>query len=293
VVATSTPFILPHRRLVNYLYGQDEWRFARDWTLTAGLRHDDYSDAGSTTNPRLALVWDATVDLTVKLLYGRAYRAPSFSEEYSTNNPISTGNPNLRPETNRTWEAALSWRAQRDWQIGVNFFRYAMQDIIRTVANPAPTPGTTYANTGEQHGSGMELETTWDARRDLRITGNYSYQHSIDDSTGQDAGYAPHHHLYARADWRIFDEWSASAEVNRVADRKRAFGDSRPAIPDYTTVDITLRTHRGRNQWDFAASARNLFNADAREPSLAPGLTLPFDLPVAPRSVYLQAIYKL
>jgi outer membrane receptor for ferrienterochelin and colicins len=41
---------------LRYAYGQDEWRAAQDWTLTAGLRHDHYSDFGSTTNPRLALV---------------------------------------------------------------------------------------------------------------------------------------------------------------------------------------------------------------------------------------------
>jgi iron complex outermembrane receptor protein len=38
---------------------------------------------------------------------------------------------------------------------------------------------------------------------------------------------------------------------------------------------------------------RNLFNADVREPSLAPGTAIPNDLPMAPRAVYLQASYTL
>lgn len=289
----TNPFLRPQRRKVDYLYAQDEWGFAKDWALTAGLRHDRYSDFGGTTNPRLALVWDAALDLTAKLLYGRAFRAPSFSESYGITNPVALGNPNLLPETNSTVEAAFSWRARRDTQVNLSFFRYAMKDIIRTVPNAIAGTGATYANTGTQRGSGTELELVWDAAHNLRFTGHYAYQRSIDETSGQDAGYAPHHHIYARADWRFSGNWLASSQINWVADRQRAAGDTRPAIPDYTTVDLTLRTNRSKNQWGFAASARNLFNADVREPSLAPGLTIPNDLPMAPRSFYLQAIYKL
>lgn len=287
----TNSFLRPQRRKIDYFYAQDEWNFAKDWTLTAGVRHDEFSDFGGTTNPRLALVWDATLDLTAKLLYGHAFRAPAFVEQYSINNPVQQGNPNLRPETNRTLEAAFSWQARKDTQVNLSFFHYEMKDIIRTVANAAPAVGSTYNNTGSQHGSGMELESVWDYSRRFRFTGNYSYQQSIDEATGQDAGYAPHHHLYARADWHFSGGWLMSGQINHVADRKRAAGDTRPQVPDYTTVDLTVRSQT-KGQWDFAASMRNLFDADVREPSLAPGL-IPDDLPMAPRSLWLQAIYKL
>ena len=71
----------------------------------------------------------------------------------------------------------------------------------------------------------------------------------------------------------------------------------RAPIPDYTTADITLRTGNSKSgnkgNWDFAFSVRNLFNADAREPSMAPGLGLPQDIPLARRSLYVQASYHL
>jgi iron complex outermembrane receptor protein len=286
------PFMLPQRRKIDYVYIQDEWRLARDWALTAGVRHDRYSDFGGTTNPRIALVWDAALDVTAKLLYGRAFRAPSFAEQYSINNPVQRGNPDLSPETVNTLEAAFSWQARRDLQLNLSLFHYNMNDIIRAVPNTAPALGATFNNTGGQHGSGMELEIEWDVTRSLRISGNYAYQRSIDEATGQDAGYAPHHHLYARADWRFASSWLLSSQINWVADRKRAAGDDRAPVADYKTVDLSVRTNRGRGQWDFAATVRNLFNADAREPSPAPGL-IPNDLPLAPRAVYLQAIYSM
>jgi outer membrane receptor protein involved in Fe transport len=287
------PFMLPQRRKVNYFYAQDEWGFAKDWTLTAGVRHDSYSDFGGTTNPRLALVWDATLDLTAKLLYGQAFRAPSFAEQYGINNPVQQGNPDLKPETIQTLEAAFSWKLRRDTQINLSLFHYEMQDIIRAVPNLAPAVGATYNNTGAQHGDGLELETVWDYSNSLRLTGNYSYQKSIDKATDKDAGYAPHHHIYLRSDWRYQSGWLASAQVNHVAERMRAAGDTRPQIPDYTTLDLTVRTSQSKSPWNFAASVRNLFDATVLEPSLAPGTAIPYDLPMAPRSVWLQATYKL
>lgn len=279
------PHIRPQQRQVSYAYAQDEWRFAQDWTLTAGARRDYYSDFGGTTNPRLALVWEAAYDLTAKLLYGRAFRAPSFNEQHGIN-PVANGNPALKPEIIATWEAALSWQAIKNTQINLSLFRYDIRDVIRLV-------GTAFANSGTQHGTGMEAEATWDAGRALRLTGNYAYQKSISEATGTDAGYAPRHHLYARADWRLAPGWLLGGQVNRVADRRRATGDTRRQIDDYTTVDLTLRSDRGRKDWNFAVSVRNLFDADAREPTLAPGTAIPNDLPMAPRAVYLQATHAL
>jgi outer membrane receptor protein involved in Fe transport len=286
-------FLSPHRRKVDYFYVQDEWRMMRDWTLTAGLRRDHFSDAGGTTNPRVALVWDAAFDVVAKLLYGEAFRAPSFAEQYSVNNPVNRGNANLRPETIRTLEAAISWQAAKNVLLNLNVFKYRMKDIIRAVANPAPTPGSTVTNTGQQEGQGFETEVVWDVTRHMRLTGNYSHQASTDLATNQDAGYAPHNTVYLRGDWQFASGPIFGAQLNWVADRKRAAGDSRPQIPDYKTVDLTLRTPRISKNWEFAASIRNLFNADVREPSIAPGLVLPNDLPMAPRSLYVQAVYKL
>lgn len=289
---SPTPFILPQRRQVAYAYFQDEWSLARDWTLTAGLRHDSYSDFGGTTNPRLALVWDTSVDLTTKLLYGTAFRAPAFTEQYATNNPIGQGNPAIKPERNQTLELAFAWQATQALQLNLNFFRYQMQDIIRTVSN-APAAGTRYDNTGSQHGHGFEFEGQWEATRSLRLTGHYSAQRSIDERTGQDAGYAPRRHTYLRGDWIPAGNWLFSSQLNHVADRSRAAGDARPAVPDYTTLDLTLRTtFKGEKRWNFATSVRNLFNADVREPSAFP-VNITYDLPGAPRTFCLQASYGL
>ena len=281
-------FLSPHKRRVNYLYLQDEWSLARDWTLTGGVRYDNYSDFGSTTNPRLALVWEARHDLTAKLMYGTAFRAPSFIEQYATGNPIALGNPALAPEKIATLEGVITWQAQHNLQTSLSLFQHEISNIINQT-------NTTYLNTGRQKGRGGELEITWDASSRLRLSGHYAYQKNIDQTTGHDAGYAPHHHLYTRADWRFTPGWQLSGQVNYVAERKRAWDDDRPAVPDYTSVDLTLRSERTKKGWDFSASIFNLFDTDIREPTKVvtgkPGIT--YDYPMPGRTFWLQARYGL
>lgn len=286
-------FLLPHTRRLNYAYVQDEWSVARNWTLTAGARYDDYSDFGSTVNPRLALVWEADPDITAKLMYGTAFRAPNFVEAYSTgSNPVEQGNQDLDPERIKTLEAAVSWQIRHNLAANLSVFRHQLSSIIRPVANVAPALGSTYQNTGKQKGHGGELEITWDASSSLRLTGHYAYQKNTDESTGHDAGYAPHHHLYARGDWRFVPGWQLSAQVNHVADRERAWGDNRPQLADYTSTDLTLRSERSKRGWDFSASVYNLFDIDIREPSrTASGIT--YDLPLPGRTFWLQARFSL
>ena len=127
------------------------------------------------------------------------------------------------------------------------------------------------------------------------LSGNYAYQRSIDRTTRSDAGFAPHHQLYLRGDWRFAPGWLANSQINWVGERRREAGDTRSSLSGYHTVDLTLRTQGGRHAWDLAFSVRNLFDADAREPSPfdTPFIAVPGDIPLPGRSFYIQASYRL
>ena len=291
-VTDTAPFITPHSRNVYYALVQDEWRFIRDWSLTTGVRWDHYSDFGDTVNPRLALVWLTRHDLTTKFLYGRAFRAPSLAEQFAINNPVGLGNSNLKPETINTLELLFDYRPTNDLRTNLSFFRYKTADTIRLVPDSIPAATFTNQNTGSQTGYGLEWEWDWRLNRELKLHGNYAYQRSTDDAANHDAGNAPHHHIYARADWKFMPAWSLTPQLNWVAGRERVAGDARPQIDDYATVDLTLRRKQKSDPWGMAASLRNLFDTDAREPSLAPG-GIPNDLPLPGRNFYLELSYDL
>ena len=280
-------FLAPHVRRVAYAYLQDEWDLAKDWTLTAGVRHDRFSDAGGTTNPRLGLVWNASYDLSAKLLYGQAFRAPAFNELYSINNPYARGTPSLTPETIRTLEASLAWDADPRLHAQVNLFRYRMRHLIRSVADGGASVGRSFQNVGAQSGHGAEAEFRWAPSRLFGLSGHLAWQRATDDLSGQPAPDAPQRVAFLQADWRVAGDWRLGAQLRHVGDRRRAFGDPRPPVADYTLLDLNLRSPVVDERFQFTLAVANAGNADAREPSLA-GVNLPGDLPLAPRSVRLS-----
>ncbi len=285
--ATGNPalvYIMPHKRNLAYLFAQDEWSFSQDWTFTAGIRHDRYSDFGGTTNPRLALVWDASYNLIIKAMHGTAFRAPSFTELYAINNPSALGNSNLKPETITTDELAFSWQPISRLKTDLNLFQYHMRNIILPV-------GTLYQNSGGQTGQGFEFETTFDATSNLRLSGNISIQHSKDQTTGMDAGMAPHRQLFAQMDWRFVPKWHLGVILNNISGRMREPGDVRPLIPDYTTVNLNLRREIFAGGWESNAIVTNLFNRDRREPTFKAAKMFS-DLPLAGRAFYIQLQYN-
>lgn len=284
---TSATFIPTKSRNDVFMFVQDEWKFANDWSLTAGARYDRYSDFGNTFNPRAALVWDASYDLTAKLMYGSAFRAPSFGELYIINNPAQIGNRTLKPETMENIELAFDYRPTDKLRLGLNFFNYWWKNIIRFVPD-ANNASSTAQNTGSQQGYGTELEAEWQANDRLKLISNYSYQKSQDQVLNHDAGYAPHHQIYLRANWEFVTDWVFSPQAKWIVGRSRSFGDNRPPIDDYTWVDLTLRRQNIAKNFEVAFSVRNLFDVNAREPSLAgnPQAAIPNDLPLAQRSFF-------
>ena len=289
---TALVFLPEGRRENTYVYVQDIWHFARDWQLTAGVRYDHFSDFGDTTNPRLALVWSARRNLTLKALYGEAFRAPSFSETRVQSNPAFLGNPMLKPEQLESYELAVNYQPTFDLTLDFNVFHYQWDDVIQFVGDPGA--GTrTAQNAGEQTGYGAEFSLSWDVTEALSLTGNLALQKSQDQLTGEDAGNAPEHQSYVRADWDLLPGWSLDVQANWVASRNRVFGDPRSDIGDYVITDLTLRNRQWAPRFEVALLVKNLFDENAREPSLDgdPLPSIPRDLPLAGRAAFLEVRY--
>lgn len=215
---------------------QDEWAFAPQWELTAGLRYDHYPDFGDTTNPRLALVWQTSPTLTSKLLYGEAFRAPSFTELNTRQNPVALGNPDLEPEKLKSLELVLNFRPTPTLNWDLNLYEFRIDDFIDFVQDPGGN--FTTRNTGRLLGRGVETEVR----------------------------YQPGGNLQLRANWGFASNWQLSPQATWIDKRKRAAGDSRPSLDGYTTFDFTLRRH-WRQNLNLALIVRNLFDADMHEPS--------------------------
>ena len=296
VDVTDTPyvFLTEGKRENSYVFLQDVWQFLNDWELTAGVRYDHYSDFGDTVNPRLALVWSTTRNLTTKLIYGEAFRAPSFAQQRAINNPLVLGNSELDPEELKSYELAFDYRPVHDLVFNLNMFHYEWEDIIQFVPGAG---GAVAQNAGEQTGHGLEFEVTWQALRDLELTSNFSWQKSEDKNLDADAAYSPEKQLYMAANWQPAELWNINVQANWVMDRNRASGadDFRSDVDNYALVDLTIRRKSLWNHIDIALIVKNLFDEDAREPSLAGGMGSPVpienDLPLAGQQILGEIRY--
>ncbi|OKY74026.1 MAG: hypothetical protein BM485_15515 [Desulfobulbaceae bacterium DB1] len=272
---------------------QDEWQLAPAWELTAGVRHDDYSDFGSTTNPRAALVWETRYDLTTKLMYGQAFRAPSFGEQYTRNNPAAIGSEDVEAEEIETLELAFDYQPLRDLRLILSLFTYKADKLIEaTGALPQQ-----YTNYGEQEGDGFELEMDWLLHPDLRLRGTAAYQRSENTRLDHVVPDAPEWRFYLNPNWEFLPDWSLDGQYIWIGDRHRAQGDPRGDINNYDLVNLTLRRVNIARHSEVALSLRNLFDEDGRIPSpyaaAAPeGAFIPDDYPIAGRSIYAEIRYR-
>ncbi len=283
---TGTPFVyLPTtQRTVWSAVLQDEWAFAKAWQLTTGVRYDHYSDFGATVNPRTALVWDVSTQMTTKLLYGRAFRAPSFSEQGNQNNPVLIGNPNLGPETINTYEWVLDYRPFTTLRTAVSAYYYQINDLIAPIPD-AEHSTSTFQNRGNQNAFGAEWEWHWRLAEQWDLTGNYAWQNAVNPVTDQRIVGVPEHRVFTALTWYFLPQWQVQPQINWVGGRTRPAGDVRP-LADYETVDLTLRGKNLLGKLGFSASLRNVFDTNARE---FVTLQLPENLPLAGRSFYFEA----
>lgn len=281
-----------------YTFIQDTWSLNDKLSLTTGLRYDYYNDVGSTINPRLALVWQTTNKLTTKLLYGEAFRVPVFSEIHIYS-PLLIGNSDLKPEQIRTWELAFNYYVKQNLYLGANIYTYRINDGIQTYYDPEAQlkQEPTILNTGSYKGHGFELEARWKLNASMSLMTNYSYQKSIDETINDDVGMLPMQSAYARFDWLLGHHWYLDAQAHWVTDRKRAHNDPRPAISDYTTLDLTFRHKKMDNaHWNIAFGVKNLFDTEVKEPSvgLNPSgfISIPYDFPMAGRQFFMEFRYQ-
>ncbi len=280
-----------------YAFIQDMWIINDKWSLTSGLRYDHYNDIGSTVNPRLALVWQIRDDFTTKLLYNEAFRAPVFSEIY-VYSPLLVGNENLKPEQIKTWELAFDYYVKKNLHLATNFYKYRITDGIQTYYDPKAQEKQepTILNTGNYKGHGFEFEARWKLNSGMSLITNYSYQQSIDEAINDDVGMLPTQTAYARFDWLLGHNWYLDSQLHWIAARKRAFGDVRLPVNDYTTLDLTLRYKKLEDsQWNIAFGVKNVFDEQGKEPSPGPNssgfIGIPYDLPMSGRQYFIEFRY--
>lgn len=276
-----------------YFLAQDEWRLTRDLTLTAGGRYDHYSDFGDTFNPRASLVWDASAQSVVKLLYGRAFRPPTIIETQSNGTYAPLGNPNLKPVTLDMLELAFDQRAARGtW--GVSLFGYQQNHLVQATLDPSAPILLRYTNRSSSDRSwGTQLTGEWQISQLWSLSSHYTFQrHTTDSDDDPDIPQAPRHQLYAEVKWQVSSFWSTSLRGLYVAGRERAVTDPRPNPKNYVVAGLSAERHNILDRIDLSILVNNLFNTAYVYPSDS-ATVLPYDVPASGRTWIVSLVVHL
>lgn len=112
------------------------------------VRHDDYSDYGTSTVPKVGVKIRPTSNLLFRANWGEGFRAPTLPEISPSvatfftsvidplNNQITqisgvfAGNPNLKAEKSESWTAGFVWEPRRDMSVGVSYYNIEWKDIV-------------------------------------------------------------------------------------------------------------------------------------------------------------------
>ncbi|NOU22245.1 MAG: TonB-dependent receptor [Methyloglobulus sp.] len=260
-----------------YALIQDEWNFATDWYLTAGFRYDYYSDVADGYSPRLSLVWNATPHLTAKLIYGRAFRPPSFLE---LSGITLNRSPLLKPEVTNTVEFQIEKEWSPSFKTSTNAYWYELDNFI---SSGIDRNFINFKNNPKINGVGFEAEASYRATDTISMTFNYSY-HGI--SRTENTGLLPEHMAKGLVSWQFAKNWTIGTQLNWIGEIRRGVNDPRKNLADYFDLGVTLST-KIADPVEITLRANNLLGANARDPSGEAAL-LPNDIPVLDRSVLGQ-----
>ena len=315
------------------LFAQDSWQLHRDVDVTLGLRGDYFNDFGGIFTPKVGVTYEPNrSNLNFKVLFGSAFRIPSFSEmllAFDENDEQLSDD--LILEELRTFEIGVGYKPV-DWVVGeLNYFYSDINQLVQITdgEDTGSYPiGTTrvYHNIGGVDSQGIEAEIRGTYKQDIRLgirpralgtsfRLNYSYVDAQDTLTHQAVPYIPRHKgnigigfLLEASDaaesssdplFRIFnDELSVFFNVLMLSERNRVEEDARHSLPGITLCDLTFTAHElFRKNIELSLSVKNLFDQAYRDPSptvfVSSDLeTYPSDIPSPGRRLFAEIRVK-
>ncbi len=156
------------------LYAQDEFAITRKLTLSAGVRHDHYSNFGGTTNPRLGLIYHLFRPTTLKLLYGTAFRAPEPFETTPGFGPFYEDNLLIKPETIHSFEGVVEQAMGQHFTLSGSVFENRIDNLISLQTDSAAGQSV-YVNSGKADATGVEAELDGRFKAGWEGSASYSY----------------------------------------------------------------------------------------------------------------------
>jgi iron complex outermembrane receptor protein len=240
------------------LYAQDDVKLGEKLQLSLGGRFDHFTEGGARLNPRLALILSPDSATTVKLMYGRAFRAPNeYEEEYYA----PAGN-SLKAETIQTLEAAVERSLGTRARLIASVYSSGISQLITLGMHDDGS--LFFHNTDTLDSVGAEL--TLEARLRHGVTGraSYSLQRTSNES-GEASTNSPRHMLKASLSIPLARQrlW-ASADSQYMSRRLTPAGTE---TGGFVVANLNLFAGRLPGRFEATLGVYNLFDTRYADPA--------------------------
>ncbi|HXV14720.1 MAG TPA: TonB-dependent receptor, partial [Candidatus Krumholzibacteria bacterium] len=262
----------------NYsVFLQDDVEIARWLSATVGGRYDWNHLVGVRTleqfSPKFGLVWTPDGEVSVRALYGQAFRAPTIAEMF-LQKELGGGveflpNPDLEPEhLTLSIEAGVRWSPSALFDFDGAVFRYEYEDMIfwEDISAETGIPALYQVrnlNRASMQGVETSLHFRW---RALTATASYTYLDARDESDDRDdrtLPYRPEHSAAIGADlgWR---RWMLHGDARYRSRIDEVFLYPLQA-PDAFWVFNAAAQCRLNGAWTFSIKVNNLLDTPFEE----------------------------
>lgn len=245
------------------LYLQDELTIRPNLILSAGVRYDNYSTFGGTTNPRLGLIYSPTKKTSLKFLYGQAFRAPNAYELFYGSGFVYKSNHSLRPETIKTSEIVWEQYAGDHLRFAASGFYSRIDGLINQITDPADGL-ITFRNIESIRSKGFELEMQAKLHNGMEGRAGYTLQKAENSQNGETLTNSPCHLL--KANWIapiIKEKFFAGLDLQYTSRRETLAGNGAKA---FWLPNLTLSGSNLFKRFDVSVGLYNLFDKKYGDP---------------------------
>ncbi|MGM0440952.1 MAG: TonB-dependent receptor plug domain-containing protein [Elusimicrobiota bacterium] len=259
-----TDFWMPSKIHRNYsFYLQNIWNTYDSVAITLGVRDDVHEVYGSFFSPRGSVVIQPADKLNFKLMYGEAFRAPSFREMYTETEDFTEANKDLDREEIKTSEVEVDYSFTENLTVKGNYYQNRIKNLIIQEDDK-------WINSSDKSIiNGVEGRVNYSLNK-LDLQANYSYIDARYEEDDEKFDYIPSNMANAIIEYRFDSGVNLNTTVNWVDDRPRGdeiineYYRAGSSVDQYTTVDFSLNYKL--KKLDITASVKNLLDEKYFDP---------------------------
>ncbi len=223
------------------IYLLDHWEVEDRFFVTAGVRADRHSRAGTAVTFRVAPAYLIPATGTrLKATLGTGFKSPSLYQLFAPATSFGpVGNPLLRPERALGWDAGVEQQLAAGRVIlGLTWFENAFRDLVDFDFQAG------YVNIGRARTKGLEVSAEARPAPFVRLDASYTRLSARDTDAGTELFRRPRDKFSVDAGFRLFGRFDLAAQalwVGRRLDRDfSAYPYATVALPGYVLLDAAL-----------------------------------------------------